>query len=165
MKRLLLSLSLLATIFFMASCTGGGGTAGMVGSWGLSYFEWQEYLDGELYDEDSYEYNPTNPSSDDDMKLEISHVDGNDYLFKSYEWSPRNNDWKQIASFTMTIEGGKATYDGETITFKTSGNTLTITTEETDIDEDGSWVYRTKNVYKRLSGGDNETETPATPLF
>jgi hypothetical protein len=105
-------------------------------------------------DSESATFDPANPQSDYDMKLDISHIDGNDYLFTSYEWSPKKSDWKQITSLTVTIENNKATYEGETVTFIVSGNTLTITSESTEEDEDGTWVYRDKNVYKRLSSPD-----------
>lgn len=165
MKRLLLSLSLVATLFFMASCTGGGGASGLVGEWGLTYFEWQEYLDGELIDQDSITLDPTDPNTDDDMKLVISHIDGNDYQFISYEWSPSKKDWRQLANFTTTIEGNKISYDDELVTFKVSGNTLTITAEESEVDEDGTWTWRDTNVYKRLSAPAAETPAEMHSMF
>ena len=163
MKKLLLSLSLVATVFFMSSCTGGG-ISGIVGTWGLTLFEWQEYYNGELVDSASITLDPTDPNTDDDMKLDITHIDGNDYLFVSYEWSPKLGDWKQIAKLTVTIEGNKAIYEGEEVIFNVSGNTLTITAEETEIDEDGTWTWRDKNVYKRLSAPASSSPS-ADPLL
>lgn len=165
MKRLLLSLSLVATLFLMASCSGFGGGSGLAGEWGLTFFSWEEYLDGELIDGDSITLDPTDPNTDDDMKLVISHIDGNDYRFVSYEWSPKQGDWKQLANFTTTIEGNKIVYDGEEVTFKVSGNTLTITAEESEVDEDGTWTWRDKNVYKRLSAPAAETPAEVPSMF
>ncbi|MBO7584698.1 MAG: hypothetical protein J6T09_03415 [Bacteroidales bacterium] len=153
MKKIFLTLSLVATVCLLASCSGGG-ISNIVGTWGLTQYSWEEYLNGELMDSESATFDPANPQSDYDMKLDISHIDGNDYLFTSYEWNPKKSDWKQITSLTVTIENNKATYEGETVTFNVSGNTLTITSEATEEDEDGTWVYRDKNVYKRLSSPD-----------
>lgn len=157
MKKLTLTLSLIATLFFMASCTGGGGS-NLIGTWGLTQFSWEEYLDGELIDSDSMTLDPADPNTDDDMKLDISHIDGDEYLFTSYEWSPKKGEWRQLANLTVTIQGNKIIYDGENVTFSVSGNTLTITVEESEVDEDGTWVFREKNIYKRLSSPKTETE-------
>ncbi|MBO4657184.1 MAG: hypothetical protein J5639_05370 [Bacteroidales bacterium] len=165
MKRLLLSLSLLATLFLMASCSGFGGGSGLAGEWGLVLFEWEEYLDGVRVDGASITLDPADPNTDDDMKLEISHVDGNEYRFVSYEWSPKQGDWKQLANFIVTVNGNKMVVDDEEVTFKVSGNTLTITAEESEVDEDGTWTWRDKNVYKRLSAPAAETPAQMPSMF
>ena len=125
MKKLFLTLTIVATVCLMTSCFGGGGSAGLVGTWGLTHFEWYEYEDGELVDSESGDVDPDSPIGYDDLKWEISHVDGNDYLFTIYDYNKSKKEWEVDGKQTITIENGKATFDdNETATFKVSGVTL-----------------------------------------
>ena len=162
MKKLFLTLTIVATVCLMTSCFGGGGSAGLVGTWGLTHFEWYEYEDGELVDSESGDVDPDSPIGYDDLKWEISHVDGNDYLFTIYDYNKSKKEWEVDGKQTITIENGKATFDdNETATFKVSGNTLNVTTEYSEEYEGVLYSERVKMTFKRLSAP--KADTPSTP--
>jgi hypothetical protein len=160
MKKLFLTLTIVATVCLMTSCFGGGGSAGLVGTWGLTHFEWYEYEDGELVDSESGDVDPDSPIGYDDLKWEISHVDGNDYLFTIYDYNKSKKEWEVDGKQTITIENGKATFDdNETATFKVSGNTLNVTTEYSEEYEGVLYSERVKMTFKRLSAPETNTNT------
>lgn len=154
MKKLILSLSLVATICLLSSCEGATGFGGITGIWGLTHYEFVAYLDGEIFDSDSYDCNPDDPSNGDDEILVIKHVEGDTYVFQSYYWSNSQKAWAYEDSFSFEIKNGKFVDDeDEILTIKASGGKLTITFEYNEADDDYTYSENGKLVFKKMPAG------------
>ena len=164
MKKLFLFLTLLATVWLIASCDGvggGSGSAGLVGAWGLTHYESFEYEDGELVYSEIEDYDLDNPVG----KWEIKYYDALEItIIIAYIYNDDLDDWERVDEihYHYRIKNGEVKYWSDynrTESFYVSGNTLTVTYEYSYESLGVIFSKRTKRTFKRLSAPETDTNT------
>lgn len=120
--------------------------------------------DGKIVDQYKHEYNPFNPSTNNDMKLEFTWVSENDYTAKLFRWNPEDKKWESSnRPFEVSIRDGNKLFSsaglsGEmaeagTITFSGDMFILEGTRKKLSLsisDEDSGITEYLKETYKRM---------------
>jgi hypothetical protein len=130
---------------------------------GVWAFMSDEYVskDGEtIVHQGKQEYDPFHPSTDNDMKLEITWVSENDYSAQSFAWNPDGNSWESMGQpFGVSIRDGNKFFaevmDGkfdEIGIITISADTFTIETTRVlqSIFGDSERTEYRKETYKRM---------------
>ena len=120
--------------------------------------------DGKIVDQHKYEYNPFNPSTNNDMKVEFTWVSANDYSANSFEWNTVDKKWESSRPFEVSIrdgnklfttgglngemvEAGTITFSGDMFILEGTRKKLSISLSE----EDTGITEYLKETYKRMN--------------
>ena len=115
----------------------------MVGTWGLVHSEGWEIWQGqkETFNDT---YDPLNPKTDEDEKMEITNPSGNSLYFVTYEWDEIFKEWDSDTRFTLTLEGNNLTGGGMDL------KVLSLTTDQMVLEMSSDSFYN-KQTYKKLN--------------
>ena len=113
----------------------------LVGTWGLTHAEGWDMWDGqkETFSDD---YDPENPTSEDALKMVITHPSGNTFKIVQYEWDEWKKDWVEAFSGEAELDANKLT--AYNMTFLSVSATQLVAEVSA-----GSLGY-TKQTYKRM---------------
>lgn len=136
MKKTLILLSAVIALCAITSCNKEPkNDHPLEGVWGfMSYEVISKNADGTIVNQHKYECNPFNPSSTNDMKIEITWVSGNDYTATSFGWNPMEKKWESDErAIAISIRDGNKFFtsglNGEmqqTATITISGDTFVL---------------------------------------
>lgn len=116
------------------------------GIWGLVHSEGYDYEDPEEPLEWNENYNPLNPNSYDDLKIEIINTNGNTYLFTQYYWSSYYKSWRMDTKLTATLNGKTLSFDGGI-----KGAILTLNSTQLVTERKEGNTFYIKQTFRKLS--------------
>lgn len=126
------------------------------GRWGLIYTEITEKVSGKIVNQDSGEYNPYNPSDEEDELVDILNIEGYKYMIQFSHWDVKKAHWVSESGQTVIIKNNKVYTEGhedEATGISASGERLILEASGTYYDEyDGNGMvdYYAKKTYRKM---------------
>ncbi len=120
------------------------------GTWGLIHHEYIKKEDGKIVANENYDANPFSPSSHNDWKLMITHLDGDKYIFTFYYWNSYKIIWERESGGEWVIQNGETYIPNGIISFRIESGQMTMESFEESMSGQIEVSYYTKNVFARM---------------